>query len=257
VAINCATLSENLLESELFGYEEGAFTGAKRGGKVGLFELAHKGTIFLDEINQIPIPLQAKVLRVLQERTVRRLGGDRVLPVDVRIIVASNENLREKVKEQKFRADLFYRINVLTLRLPPLRKRKGDIHLLMEHFLSYFASIYHTKPLHSQMLANYYSHYDWPGNVRELSNSVEKHTILSMETNRTSFIDNSHYSQDTEIASAAANSDSLTVKIGSLASMEKQLIDQVVKLCKGNKLQTAILLGISRSTIWNKLRETH
>ncbi|MBC7335917.1 MAG: sigma 54-interacting transcriptional regulator, partial [Clostridia bacterium] len=135
VAVNCAALPENLLESELFGYEEGAFTGAKKGGKLGLFELAHGGTIFLDEIGEMTLPLQARLLRVLQEKEVMRLGGSRVIPVDVRVIAASNKNLQQAVQEGTFRADLFYRLNVLCLKVPPLRARKDDIPLLVDHFI--------------------------------------------------------------------------------------------------------------------------
>ena len=139
MALNCAALPENLLESELFGYEPGAFSGASKNGKTGLFELAHKGTIFLDEIGEIPISLQAKLLRVLQEREIRRIGSNRVQPVDVRVISATNINIEEKIREGQFRADLYYRLNLLDITIPPLRERGDDIREMVDFYLTRFA----------------------------------------------------------------------------------------------------------------------
>ncbi|MBP2675079.1 MAG: sigma-54 dependent transcription regulator, partial [Deltaproteobacteria bacterium] len=179
VAVNCAALPESLLESELFGYEEGAFTGAKKGGKPGLFELAHGGTIFLDEIGEMPLKLQAELLRVVQEREVRRVGGDRILPVDVRILAATNHHFHTLLKNEMFRKDLYYRLAVLKLHVPPLRERKSDVPLLAEFFLSKYGSadrrgrdmeIRNLQPL---------ERYDWPGNVRELEHVIQQLLILS------------------------------------------------------------------------------
>ncbi len=179
VAVNCAALPENLLESELFGYEEGAFSGAKKGGKMGLVELAHRGTLFLDEIGEMPLSLQSRILRIIQEKEVMRLGGDRITPVNVRVLVATNQDLTELVATKKFREDLYYRLNVLPLHLPPLRERLDDIRLLVEHFIRKFASrrpvIKTISPEGLQLLKEY----PWFGNVRELANVVERLVLLS------------------------------------------------------------------------------
>lgn len=172
VALNCAALSKELLESELFGYEDGAFTGAKRGGKKGLFEFAHKGTIFLDEIGDMPMELQAKLLRVLQEKEIRRIGGNLTIPVDVRIITATNLDLKELVSEKRFRLDLFYRISMFTLLLPPLRNRGKDILLLADHFLRPFGKSL-SEPLSELLLRE-----EWRGNIRELQNCMQYMAIM-------------------------------------------------------------------------------
>lgn len=169
VAINCAALPETLLESELFGYEEGAFTGARRGGKPGLFEQAHQGTIFLDEIADIPLSLQSRLLRVLQEKEVMRIGATHIIPVDVRVIAATNQSLRQLVDKKFFRADLFYRLNVLPLQIPPLRQRMEDLPLLVDNFL---VELGDRRRISQEMLA-IMRQYSWPGNVRELRNCVE------------------------------------------------------------------------------------
>ena len=162
VAVNCAALPEGILESELFGYDDGAFTGARRSGKMGLFELAHNGTIFLDEIGEMPMSLQSRLLRVLQERKVMRLGGDRVFPVNIRIFAATNKNLMELVGEHKFREDLFYRLNVLTLKIPPLRERVEDIPDLANLFLRESGGKCCLTPAAEKVLTSY----GWPGNAR-------------------------------------------------------------------------------------------
>ena len=181
VALNCAALPESLLESELFGYEAGAFSGASRTGKIGLFELANKGTIFLDEIGEIPVALQAKLLRVLQEKEIRRIGSTKVLPVDVRVISATNINIKEKIRDNQFRSDLYYRLNVLNLSVPPLRNRGNDIRLLTEHFLAEYAcDIGIPVPKIPEEVRSSMEHYSWPGNVRELRNICERLAVLSM-----------------------------------------------------------------------------
>jgi transcriptional regulator of aroF, aroG, tyrA and aromatic amino acid transport len=180
VAVNCAALPESLLESELFGYEEGSFTGSHKGGKEGLFEFADEGVLFLDEIGELPLSLQAKLLRVLQDQRVRRVGGLKEYPVDVRLITATNRNLGEAVKQGDFRADLYYRINVVPLHLPPLRDRKDDIPLLAQHFAQvYSKKMERTTPVLKDDLIERLMAYGWPGNVRELENTMMRSLILS------------------------------------------------------------------------------
>lgn len=169
VAVNCAAIPENLLESEMFGYEEGSFTGARRGGKIGYFELAHKGTIFLDEIAELPLLLQAKLLRVIEEREIIKIGARKVIQVDVRIIAATNRDLRRHVEEGRFREDLYYRLNVLPLSIPSIRERKGDIRVLAEYFMEALHCSFRFSPEAQECFRNY----EWKGNVRELRNVVE------------------------------------------------------------------------------------
>jgi len=169
VALNCSAIPENLLESEMFGYEEGSFTGAKKGGKVGLFEIAHKGTIFLDEIGEMPLALQSKLLRVLEEKKVARVGSLKLIDIDTRVIAATNRNLKEMIQDKKMREDLYYRLNVLPLETPSLRERKEDIPVLLDHFMTAMCGKWEYSPKALEMLCKY----DWPGNVRELRNAAE------------------------------------------------------------------------------------
>ncbi len=174
VLVNCATIPENLFESELFGFEEGAFTGAKKGGKKGKFELAQNGTIFLDEIGELPFHIQSKLLTVLQDHTIERVGGTTSIPIDVRVIAATNQNIEEMIKEKKFRADLFYRLNVIPLNIPPLRQRQEDIEILAEEFLKkYSLELKRNIISFSPQVLEIFKSYDWPGNIRELENIVE------------------------------------------------------------------------------------
>lgn len=179
VAVNCAALPENLLESELFGYEEGAFSGAKKGGKIGLVELAHRGTLFLDEIGEMPLSLQTRILRMLQEKEVMRLGADKIIPVNVRIIVATNQDLTYLVASKRFREDLYYRLNVLPLHLPPLRERPEDISPLVNHFMRKLAKKQSVIKIISDEALHALKDYPWFGNVRELANVVERLVLLS------------------------------------------------------------------------------
>ena len=180
VPINCAALPENLLESELFGYEGGAFTGGRKEGKAGLFEIAENGTVFLDEVAEMPLSCQAKLLRVIQERAVRRIGGSKEIPVNARIITATNKNLDRQVEKQLFRQDLYYRINVLFLHIPPLKQRIDDIPLLADHFLFRLASrLEKTMPELSDSALERLRSHEWPGNVRELKNVIERAAFLS------------------------------------------------------------------------------
>lgn len=178
VAINCAAIPDNLLESELFGYEEGAFTGAKKGGKMGMFEIAHNGTLFLDEIGEMPLQLQSRLLRVIQEREVMRIGGENIIHVNIRIIAATNKNLKELVKKGKFRSDLYYRLNVLPLTIPPLRERENDVLVLFEHMRNQIGATYTL----SDKSKNFLLRYNWEGNLRELRNCIEYLAYLEKET---------------------------------------------------------------------------
>ncbi|MBP1765766.1 MAG: sensor protein [Firmicutes bacterium] len=259
VAINCAALPETLLESELMGYEEGAFTGAKKGGKQGLFELAHRGTIFLDEIGELTLPLQAGLLRVLQEKEVLRLGGHKMIPVDVRVVAATNQNLAELVSQKKFRADLYYRLNILQLQLPPLRERSGDIPLLAEHFLSRFNSKNSTGKKLSVRALKFMESLPWLGNVRELANVLERASVLT---------DNEEI--DVDIMQEICRNDLSSIKFeennpvvnrvnmieyGNLGKMERETIEQILQEEQFNIMRTAKRLGISRTTLWRRMQK--
>jgi len=256
VAVNCATLPQSLLESELFGYEEGAFTGAKKGGRAGLFEVAQHGTIFLDEISEISLSAQAQLLRVLQEKVIRRIGGNKIIPVDVRIIAASNADLQHKVKTGQFREDLFYRLNVLNIRIPPLRERKEDIPLLIEHFINkHFGP--NSKIKIPDSFIKKLQNYAWPGNVRELENFVEKFAILAKDTDNLFplleelFYEFSHH----DPLSREDDFKHITIAVDSLKNMELQIIRRLYERYGADKSSLARMLGISRSNLWSKLKE--
>jgi PAS domain S-box-containing protein len=178
IKVNCGAIPDDLLESELFGYEAGAFTGANRSGKPGLFELAHKGVIFLDEVGELPLSLQVKLLRFLQEKQIQRVGGTKPKSVDVRLIAATNRNLKEMLEKGTFREDLYYRLHVIPIYIPPLRERKEDILPLVQYFLNHFQEKYRIAKEFSRELKDFFYHYHWPGNVRELSNLVERLVLI-------------------------------------------------------------------------------
>lgn len=253
VAVNCAALTESLLESELFGYEEGAFTGARKGGKPGLFELAHGGTILLDEINSISINLQTKLLRVLEEKEVMRIGSDYVIPLDVRILAAANENLKDKILKGSFRSDLFYRLSVLSLNIPPLRKRKDDIILMFEHFLSVFEEKEYIREIDNNLKMQLIN-YSWPGNVREVKNVAERYVLLG-ELGIEEIIKDTHnpieqYKEESYAFENKTGDFSLDLKeINNF--VELKVIDMLEKQGM-SKNDIAKVLGISRSTLWNK-----
>lgn len=181
VVINCASLPESLLEAELFGYEQGAFTGATRGGKKGLIEEAHGGTLFLDEINSLPLPLQGKILRALETKTIRRVGATKDIKIDFRLLSATNEDLMKAVEARTFRADLYYRLSVVPVYIPPLRERKEDIAPLAAHFLAYYNDLYKKNKFLSEDTKQKMREYSWPGNVRELKNFIERCVVMSVD----------------------------------------------------------------------------
>lgn len=260
VSINCAALSENLIESELFGYEKGAFTGAKKEGKLGFFELADGGTIFLDEISELPISMQSKLLRVIQEGDVIRVGGEKVINVDVRITCSSNKNLLKLIEEKKFKEDLYYRLNVLEIEIPPLRERKEDISELANEFLKKFGNLHQKKGLKLlPSVVHKLKSLPLNGNVRELSNIIERMVILCPGTTiddglLTKVLNKKIYEPDDSLLkSDSANSSD--VPSSDLQSAEKDFILQTLDKYNGNKTNTANALGISRATLWRKLRQ--
>ena len=258
VAINCAALPESLLESELFGYEGGAFTGARKGGKPGLFEMAHNGTIFLDEISEISRSIQARMLRVLQEREILRIGGDRVINVNIRVVTATNKNLYRQVLDGDFRQDLYFRISPLKLRIPPLRERKSDIPALVSHFLRILNEKYGTQvEMLSSAGLQRLQGYGWPGNIRELEFFVEKLVVLSDGTRDAdelvAMLLEEHMREHAIGMETDCPSD-IRVPIGSMKSMQNSIIDTLLKNTGGNKKLVSEILDISRVTIWNRMK---
>ncbi len=247
IKVNCAALAPTLLESELFGHEKGSFTGATQ-RKVGRFEMAHGGTLFLDEISEIPLDLQVKLLRVLQERELERVGGNQTIQVDIRLIVATNRDLKEKVSNGTFREDLFYRLNVVNIHVPPLREREGDIPLLAGHFLERFSRQMGKPPKHLTAASlKILEAYPWPGNVRELQNLLERAVVFSDK-------DELHVVPD----SSQSPSPSFHLRgdlTTTLDEMEKALILQALVDNKGVQNQAAKKLGVSRSALQYKIKK--
>lgn len=250
VVVNCATLDKNLLESELFGYVEGAFTGALKGGKTGLFELAHTGTLFLDEIGEIPLDLQAKLLRVLQEREIRRLGAGTVIPVDVRIIAATNRDLAQEVAQGRFRADLYYRLNILSLHIPPLRQRAGDVPILADAFFRRFAGQAYEQlhPRFRQVMGRLEG-YPWPGNIRELQNVVERVSVLMTACGTEGALSG--------LLEELVASPTEGQKASPPPSLPTEAEVLTAALLRNGRAvgRTAADLGISRTTLWRKLKQ--
>lgn len=246
IKVNCAALPENLLESELFGYAEGAFTGARRGGKPGKFELADKGTIFLDEIGDMPLAMQAKLLRVIQEREVERLGGTEPIKVDVRIIAATNRDLHQMMIEHKFRLDLYYRLNVLPIKLPALRERKEDIGpisiVLIRKINDRLGTFIHGITQESLLTLHAY---DWPGNIRELENILER-AMVTCDDHR---IHPKHLSLPGNIDSSQTEK---TLEMA-LAEAEREIIQEALRRAQGNKVHASRILGIHRSVLYKKM----
>ena len=248
VAVNCAAIPETILESELFGYEAGAFTGATQ-RKAGRFELAHTGTLFFDEVGEIPPSMQVKLLRVLQDGVFERLGGTKPLSVDVRILAATNRNLVEDVRNGRFREDLYYRLNVIQVEIPPIRDRREDIPLLTHHFLSAFAKKNRKEELGiSSDAMEALTEYEWPGNVRELENVMERSVILSKEK------EIQRDDLPPHVAQGTTDRQRVSIPLGTpLEEVERLLIRETLRMTKGDKSTAARLLGIATRTIYRKL----
>lgn len=255
IAVNCATLPDHLVESELFGYEKGAFTGASTEGKIGLFEAAHRGTLFLDEIAELPLPLQSKLLRVLETREVRRLGSHIDRKLDFRLIVATHKDLHKMTQEGSFRTDLFYRLNVIPVQIPPLRERPADMLALALKFFDYFKKKYDLEvQLNQDTIQSLYKH-NWPGNVRELRNVIERLVINSLQNYSAEFLELEQrmagFKQENGYLQAAGLNGTLKEV---MKSLEKQYIYQVLNQCGGRIGETAEKLGIYRTVLYRKLR---
>ncbi len=266
VAVNCAALPGNLLEAELFGYEKGAFTGAVS-SKKGLFEQANGGTIFLDEIGELPLPLQAKLLRVLQEKEIRPIGSERSKKVDVRVIAATNRNLEEEVKKGTFREDLYFRLNIVKIELPPLRERKEDIVPLAHHFIKRFSKEFKLPPKElSADAVDFLLSYHFPGNVRELENMILRAMVLSPSNLITAEDLKKQVQQETPSLESTIRE--FVLKVFSVEQKEKNnlydivvkaaeraVISEVLKRCNFNQVKAARVLGIHRNTLRKKIRE--
>ncbi len=247
VAVNCAALPENLLESELFGYEEGAFTGARKGGKIGIFEIAHQGTIFLDEIPSMPFHLQAKLLRVIQEKEIMRVGADYVIPLDVRILAASNQDLRQNIKAGTFRSDLFYRLSTLDIKLPPLQERQEDIAPLFRHFARKIHAGIGEPIICDRMLRAFHA-YAWPGNIRELANAAEKYVILNdPEIDPAELLGTVEFSNSFGSGMEPVNLKSIGENV------QIRIVNALAREGVG-RAEIAELLGISRTGLWKKIK---
>jgi len=260
VPVSCAILSETLIESELFGHERGAFTGAIK-DRPGRFELAQGGTIFLDDIDDVPMSMQVKLLRVLQNRTVERLGGTRSIPIDVRVITGSKRALKEIVGEGRFRDDLFYRLNVIPINLPPLRERREDVPILMDHFIKrYFRQRNDEPRAVAPAVQQAFMRYPWPGNVRELENACERIAqTCTCDTVRVGCVPVSvlfhKYAEDHEPIVETHDHPSAISLDDRLREVESNLISWALKVSSGNKSKAAELLNIKRSTLGDRIKK--
>ena len=256
--INCSALTETLLESELFGYEKGAFTGAVT-TRQGLFEAAHGGTLFLDEVGDTPPSLQAKLLRVLQESEIRRVGGTADIPIDVRILAATNRNLRERVQQGLFREDLFFRLNVVSIALPPLREHREDIPLLVNHLIHKKGEVLGRFPHPSREVMDIFLSYPWPGNVRELENTIERALILcegdSIETSDLpEELHSLHTTPSHQPTITASGQESGQEVFLPLEEIERRHVLRVLQAVKGHREEAARILQVSRRTLYNKIQ---
>jgi len=250
IKVNCAAMPEDLIESELFGYEDGAFTGAKKGGKLGKFELAHSGTIFLDEIGDMSLTMQAKLLRVLQEKEFERVGGNKTIKVDIRVIAATNRDLESMIEQGTFRLDLYYRLNIVPLTLTPLRERKDDLFELAKTFLKQFSGeVGHDLTL-SPKVMRFFQEYDWPGNIRELQNVLEHASIVC--SGKT--IEIQHLPARIIPTHNDFNSEEKPYAVKEiLARMEKELILSALDTYNNNRTNAMKALGFSRRVFYDKL----
>ncbi|MGG7214814.1 sigma-54-dependent Fis family transcriptional regulator [Clostridium nigeriense] len=259
VAINCGAIPANIIESELFGYEDGTFTGGKKGGRIGKIELANGGTLFLDEIGDMPLDMQVKLLRVLQEGRVTRLGGSKEILVDMRVIAATNKNLKKEIKEGTFREDLYYRLCVIPIKLPPLRERKGDIRMLIEYFLGMKSMKLEKEiPDISNDLINKLLSYNWPGNIRQLENCIENIVNLNGELSSEILDDSDDIKKELFNISSNNNeiiSKNIVEENFNLEDIEKEAIINAIKYNNYNVTKTAKSLGVSRNTLYLKIKK--
>jgi len=247
-AVNCGAIPENLLESEFFGHERGAFTGATNTVK-GKVEYADKGTLFLDEIGELPVSLQVKLLRFLQEMTIQRVGGHKNIPVDVRVLTATNRNLKLAIREGQFREDLYYRVGVVTIGLPPLRERGEDVTLLARHFLAQHGVPDRVTDFSPEALRLIRAH-PWPGNVRELENKIRRAVILA----ENSHIEPQDLGLDADDAHSGPITPNQTLK-DARSQLERAMVTQALKHCAGNIVKASLTLGISRPTFYELMRK--
>lgn len=258
IPINCAAIPAELMEAEFFGYEKGSFTGANREGKAGLFEMADHGTIFLDELGEMPLSLQSKLLRVLESGEVKRIGSSKTIKTDVRIIAATNRNLTKMVDEKTFREDLYYRLNVIPVNIPPLRERPEDIEALSEHFLNEFNRKYGRNVEISEDVLNKFKKYSWPGNIRELKNEIERYVVTEGQVSSVLNDNIRHSMTDVNIKFTNSNiSKNITVKNIPLKEVmdryEIEYIRHVIDECEGVMTEAAKRLGIHRSALYKKI----
>lgn len=253
IKVNCAAIPESLFESELFGYEKGAFTGARHNGKPGKFELADKGTIFLDEVGELPLNMQVKLLRVLQEREIERVGGTSRIPIDFRLITATNRDLSSMIEQGTFREDLFYRLNVIPLKIPPLKNRREDIPELVNIFLDELCNMYDRKVRITEQVMMALINYNWPGNVRELKNLVEQIYILCPSDSIDIFDLPQHLIHNT---TSTKKEKITTYKLNDIIeNTEKKAILSALQMVNNNKTKAIELLGISRRSFYQKLEK--
>ena len=256
IAINCGAIPWNIIESELFGYEEGTFTGGKKGGKIGKIELANGGTLFLDEIGDMPLDMQVKLLRVLQEGRVTRLGGSKEIPVDMRVIAATNKNLKIEVREGRFREDLFYRLCVIPIKLPPLRERSGDINLLIEYFLrAKSLKLEKDIPKLSDKLMERLLSYEWKGNIRQLENCIENIVNLNGELSPDFLDEFEDINKEIVKKNNIIDSKDVSNKNLNLDFIEREAIINAIKYNEYNITRTAKALGVSRNTLYLKIKK--
>jgi transcriptional regulator with PAS, ATPase and Fis domain len=251
VSVNCGAIPGELIQSELFGYTDGAFTGARRGGRLGKIELANGGTVFLDEIGDMPLQMQVNLVRVLEEKSIVRIGDNKVIPADVRIIAATNRSLYEEVTKGRFREDLFYRLNVITMILPPLRERKGDITLLTNYYVDEISTKVgkHVDSTEPEVFAALEA-YHWPGNVRELANALES-AINLVQHGKLQLAHLPPYLKKKQTTPIIADD----AEIMSLASAEKRAIENALHHLGGNITKVAAALGIGRNTLYDKMKK--
>lgn len=267
ISMNCSAIPEALIESELFGYEDGAFTGAKRGGSFGKFQLAQGGTLFLDEIGDMPMSMQAKLLRVLQEGEIEKIGRQKNIPVDVRVIAATNQPLESLIKENRFREDLYYRLNVVSIQIPPLRERGNDIILLVDHFLSVYNQKYHKQLIISEDVYQRFLSYSWPGNVRELQNVMESIVVLSPgSVVRPEYLPEqiaqlqppaAFRSEPSPLSLPADPNQEFVSLSEQISRCEREIIVKTLRYFEGNRAKAIAALGVSRRTFYRKLSQYH